>query len=429
MGTLVVDTSVSKVYSVNFNKMPLELRLIIFFAICFTSTFGLYSIYHYARKRIRELGTKVRPLHSLVKIVQISIYLLALVILIVIAEIIFYSYYDAVLLTLAIWISYLTAIVIMAFLSYSFFSWYRSTRNPIVLLYGLSSSTIAITGAFAIAISSLILENSPLVIIPHVGAGYPFFFVGWSTILLENGYDIFSTLTYILWWVATILVLRHYSEKSRAKRHWFVLCIPLVYFLLEFQPLFLGFASLLFISEPVLFTVIYTIMLTLSKPIGGIIFSLAFWSIARKLDQGSAVRNYLILSAYGILLVFVSEEAIYLATATYPPFGLATTSFMGLAAFLLFVGIYSTAISVAVDIDLRKSIHRLALKQTKWLDSIGSAQMEQDYITKVVEVVKKNKDVLKSETGIESSLTEDDMKDYLEVVLKEIESSKMKSKV
>ena len=232
------------------------------------------------------------------------------------------------------------------------------------------------------------------------------------------------TLTYLLWWVATILVLRHYSEKSRTKRHWFILCIPSVYFLLQFQPLFLSVASLSFISDPVLFTIIYTIMLTLSKPIGGIIFSLAFWSIARKLGQGSGARSYLILSAYGILFMFVAEEAIYLATAAYPPFGLATTSFMGLSTFLVFVGIYSTAISVAVDTDLRKSIHRLALKQTKWLDSIGSAQMQQDYITKVVEVVKKNKDVLENETGIVSSLTEDDMKDYLEEVLKEIELSK-----
>jgi hypothetical protein len=116
-------------------------------------------------------------------------------------------------------------------------------------------------------------------------------------------------------------------------------------------------ASLSIISgTPVLFTVIYTIMLTLSKPIGGIIFGLAFWSIARKLSQDSAVRSYLILSGYGILLMFVAEEAIYLATAAYPPFGLATISLMGLSAFLVFVGIYSTAISVAADTDLRKSI-------------------------------------------------------------------------
>jgi hypothetical protein len=428
VGTLVVDTSVIKVYSVNFNQLPMEFRVIIFIVIVCTSVFGLYIIHYYAKEKIGGLGTRGMRLQSLARIVQVSIYLLTLVILILIADIIFQSSYSIVLLTLTIWISYLTAITIMGFLAYSFFSWFKSNRNPVVLLYGLASSAFAVTGAFTIVISTLILENQPLVVIPHGGAGYPFFSMGWSTLLLENGENLFSTLTYLLWWFATILVLRHYSERSRTKRHWFILCIPSVYFLLQFQPLFLSIASLSFISDPVLFTVIYTIMLTLSKPIGGIIFSLAFWSIARKLGQDSSARRYLILSAYGILLMFVAEEAIYLATAAYPPFGLATTSFMGLSAFLVFVGIYATAISVAVDTNLRKLIHRLALKQTKWLDSIGAAQMQQDYVTRVVKVVKKNKDVLKDETRIESSLTDDDVKDYLKEVIKEIELNKKTSK-
>ena len=114
----MVDTSVIKVYSVNVNQMPVEFRLVIFFAIACTSVFGLYIIYYYAREKIGGLGTRVMRLQSLARVVQVSIYLLTLVILIVIAEIIFQSSYSILLLTLAIWISYLTAIAIMGFLAY-----------------------------------------------------------------------------------------------------------------------------------------------------------------------------------------------------------------------------------------------------------------------------------------------------------------------
>jgi len=39
-------------------------------------------------------------------------------------------------------------------------------------------------------------------------------------------------------------------------------------------------------------------------------------------------------------------------------------------------------------------------------------------------VSRKNSDAMAEETGIETSMTEDDMKDYLEIVMKELHSKK-----
>ena len=84
------------------------------------------------------------------------------------------------------------------------------------------------------------------------------------------------------------------------------------------------------------------------------------------------------------------------------------------------MGIYSSAISVSEDAMLRKSVRKLIVKETKLLDSIATAQMEQEIQNKVLEATKRLSDTLSKETGIESSLQEEDIKRYCKEVLAEI---------
>ncbi len=51
--------------------------------------------------------------------------------------------------------------------------------------------------------------------------------------------------------------------------------------------------------------------------------------------------------------------------------------------------------------------------------------MEQELHKRVLTIAKKNSDIMTEETGIEPSLSEDDMKQYLEEVLKEIKVRKV----
>jgi thioredoxin-like negative regulator of GroEL len=99
---------------------------------------------------------------------------------------------------------------------------------------------------------------------------------------------------------------------------------------------------------------------------------------------------------------------------------------MGLASLLLLVGIYSAAISVSEDTKLRQTIRKLAIKESKLLDSIGSAEMEQEIIKKVDTIAKKQSDIMKEQTGIIPSMNENDVKDYLEQVINEIKNTKEK---
>jgi hypothetical protein len=168
-----------------------------------------------------------------------------------------------------------------------------------------------------------------------------------------------------------------------------------------------------------MFGMIYTIIFTLSKPTGGILFGIAFWVASKSLPKQSNVKVYLIISALGIVLLFTSNQAIILVSFSYPPFGIATISFMGLASYLILVGVYSSAISIAQDSKLRQTIRRSAIKESKLLDSIGLAHMEDQLMSNVLKTVKLNQKNLTEETGIETSMSQEEIRDYLYDVIKE----------
>jgi hypothetical protein len=132
----------------------------------------------------------------------------------------------------------------------------------------------------------------------------------------------------------------------------------------------------------------------------------------------------MVISAYGLVLLFASNQAIVLVTAPYPPFGLASASFVGLSSYLVVAGVYSSAISVSLDLALRRTIRKSVADQSKLLDSIGTAQMQQEFQSRVLAVTRKISERVEEETGVETSMTEEGMKQHLNDVLKEIRSTK-----
>jgi uncharacterized membrane protein len=251
---------------------------------------------------------------------------------------------------------------------------------------------------------------------PHIGS--IFVFSTYSAVL-NSGYVLSSIVSFMVMWIATILLLRHHSKKLGVVKYWILVIIPFVYFLSQFQPLFLDLLSDYRSSNLIVFNILYTLFFSLSKPIGGILFGIAFWIIARSVRY-SGVSDYLMIAGYGVLLFFTSNQATVLINLPYPPFGMATISFVGLSSYLLFVGIYGSAVSVAEDSNLRKSIRKLAVKESKLLDSIGEAQMEQEIQKRVIALSKVTERIMTEQTGVETSLSEEDAKEYIHEVLAEL---------
>ena len=164
------------------------------------------------------------------------------------------------------------------------------------------------------------------------------------------------------------------------------------------------------------------LVVSMSSTVAGIIFGAAFLSIARTLRRGTAIRDYLILAAYGMLIFYIAGSAT-VSQAAYPPFGLVSTAFTGLSTYLIYVGLYSSAVTLSQDLNLRKTIRKSVMEQSKLLDSIGTAQMERELQTSILTIAKKTSDEMKENSGIEASLSEDDIRDYMSLVIKELKRS------
>jgi hypothetical protein len=86
-------------------------------------------------------------------------------------------------------------------------------------------------------------------------------------------------------------------------------------------------------SDPVFYGILLTFIFAFSKLVVGIFFGIAFWIIARSITPDSIIRKYMIISAYGLVLLFISYQVNGIVVTSYPPFGLVTISFMGLASY------------------------------------------------------------------------------------------------
>ena len=77
-------------------------------------------------------------------------------------------------------------------------------------------------------------------------------------------------------WVATSFQLRNHVEKLGKIRYWVLISLPLIYFLLQFQPVLLQSISSYF-HQDIIFNILYTLFFSAAKPIGEISFGIAFW--------------------------------------------------------------------------------------------------------------------------------------------------------
>jgi hypothetical protein len=273
---------------------------------------------------------------------------------------------------------------------------------------------------FLLAFNIFILISKPSEVREHLTTIYPAFASGSFMGILNSLNVVSGIISFILVWISTSLLLRHYSTRIGRVRYWVIVCIPLAYFVSQFIPIFVDqIARPLITQNPIFMAIVFTLIFTVSKPVGGILFGVAFWIMAKALRHTSVVRDYMIISAVGIILLFVSVQGSVIF-ATYPPFGLVTVSFVGLSSYMTFIGLYSVAMSVAGDISLRQTIRKTAIEESRFIDSIVTAQMEQELEWKVLRVAKKHTYTLGQETGIEPSLTGDDLKQYLQEVLSEV---------
>jgi hypothetical protein len=427
--TLILDISFARLSTLFYGELSdFGTNFIAFIIIVAVTMIAQYFILSFVRQRTKYIGNNKMMQHINVTRIVVTIvqYVLWATLILAILQIAMTKeYYSSILSTISV-ISYSVATMLLLLISYRFFSWYKSDRNSVVLLYGLASVGLLVNAALSIAIVAEIATNIPIQIGQHGQSNYYIVVTGSLGATIDLYYFISFIVSFTLTWAATALLLYHYSNKIGKIKYWVVIGLPLGYFFAQFVTFFLNSFEPLLNTDPFQYGVILTFIFILSKAAGGILFSVAFWSIVRSLNSGSVVRSYMVIAAYGFLLLFISNQVTVIGTAPYPPFGLATLSFTGLSSYLILVGLYSSAVSASLDSKLRQSIRKFAIAESKLLDSIGTAQMEQEIENKVMKMANDSERLMVDETGIHSSLSDNEIKQYLHEVLSEVKEIKNK---
>jgi hypothetical protein len=135
------------------------------------------------------------------------------------------------------------------------------------------------------------------------------------------------------------------------------------------------------------------------------------------------INDYLRISAVGVVILFVSFFA-NPSAGSYVPFGVLSASFFVFGAYLYFAGIYSSAISIASDVRIRETIRTSLLDKSKLLDNIGQADINRELEKETKDMLKKHEESMRHETGIESAISDFDMKNYLNEVMAELRKAR-----
>ena len=389
---IIFDSIIVKLFSFSGTEPQSTLNVAIF--ILFSATFGLSStILLASMKKVvprRESRLPLTFRYHYVIILGTLVLTLAIMLLIIL-QLIFLQQYSIDLLRFQTYLSHLSPVVFLSFLIFSFLRWLTIKRNTVILLYSISLFLVCVNLIISlIYLDSYFSSSHSAVVKPLTIVSYVISLGGSSyTQSLSTAFDVLSLVSFLFMWIATVALLSQFRYKMGRLKFLLLMSIPLLYYLFPFQGYFGDVFFPLLVEAPVAFTIIYILIFSATKQVGAVFFGLTFWS-ASSLVYNERLRKSLLISSIGMAILFSSIELAPLQYRVYPPFGLVTEAYIPIGAFLLFVSIFTSAIQISRDAELRREFYKSAAGQLELLKNIGVSQMERELEEKVKAMQKRS---------------------------------------
>lgn len=415
----IADADFIKSFSVSFTGVSLFICIV---AIFIASQIIILK-HDLISKDLNIIRGKKISLHRIIEYVQ---YFLIVLTIVIIFQILFTSQYFRIELHLAFLVSYVIAVFLMGLLAIKLFKWFIVSRSIVTLLFGLASTLICANAIISIILFDSVLNSKGFEIIT------PFTEVIFNSLLSEDStlYNIYflQAVTmagyYVSTWAATVLLLIHHSKRVGRPIFWTIVILPLFFFFYYFTFLFEYFLP----TEPYkvvitsdiamsFITYLYTVLI-----IGGLI-TIGFYSVARSIKENRIARFSLIITGIGFLFYFGAGWSTVIQTA-YPPYGLPNVIMVGLASFLIFTGLYNSAVSISRDVYLRNLIKKSILHESKFLSGMATAQLNEELEKLVLNMTKKEIQEMSNVVNIDPSISSEEIKQYVNEVMEEILKSK-----
>jgi hypothetical protein len=228
--------------------------------------------------------------------------------------------------------------------------------------------------------------------------------------------------------VAVAYFLRYFKDQIGRAIFWTIIILPPVLFLTGiFAPQLIKSTASEFVYMDPKF-LLFRVMGTAGWVAADFVIAYAYILVAKTLGRQIStsrnnIINYLVIAAFSTILVSPATNN-WITNNSYPPFGAIQRAFLVLASFLFSIGIYSVAVSVAQDAELRNLARKYA-KEYALLDTLGSAESKADVMRKLVKVIRQHADAMEKETAVESSMLDDNEdRHYLDLVISETKGKK-----
>lgn len=386
LAVLFIDMQISNAAHLFYKDISTDIGVAIFITISFVYLIVQQYILSYANKEPLQIQVESSSFRTIKRIINFITFFIVICFLTIILEILISQYYDSIMLLLVLGATNAIAIIAMGTIASKFFSWYRNRKQATILIFGTMALTISITAFVTVLFMGAVLIDHPEKVYADIIVSLPIIEEGTFLSLLNYIYYYMAVSSYVVTWVITTLLLKDYVIKLGKFKYWFVLSLPLIFYLSQLLVTQFG----LFIPDDAAgnlsFQMWFLFFYTPSSLVGGILFSIPFFLIIRKLSKTEPLRNFLRITAYGLILFFAAGSATVYHTP-YPPFGLLTVAAIGPSAYLIALGVYYSARIISknriIEIQLKKSS-----EYSQFFANIGSAEMEKT-MTEIVEEIRK----------------------------------------
>ena len=415
----VVDSNFVKVFFGTSLDIPGNFHLLLFVSFVIIASIINNICLQFVRNNDTEARasrpTVLRTTYFGTLIVQYGI---LIILIIIITEMLVVQAYGKFLLLLVVYLSHFWSAIMIAILAFAFVQWFKFTRSPSILVYGVVSIVILFLILIALPLlteqyslqtvsiyprdyTSLILDT----IVPSTNIAFVF---GLGNLVLP--------LMILSSWILTVSLLKVYAYRIGRRKFWVIVSIPLLFQLFSFVV-----RNPDFVTDPNIVQTIYSkqfqFVIGIGYQISGLFFASGFFIIAIKMKR-KGMKNYLLISAIGIASLFSSIQPGMPFYAAYPPFGLVTLMFLALSSYMLLVGMLGSAAYVSNDSELRQEIAKGLDRDSDVLKKMGWAEIQRNIESRVLPLADK---VESTEMQSELTAREEDVKMLIEDVLKEIQ--------
>jgi len=408
------------------NKTSLNFRIFIFLGISVTFLILSSAIVKYNWNYINQYIRKSNRIYAIFKITLLTQIFIFSAVILLNTQIIMLHHYTTYILIISLFVSYSLSFFILFFLNYQFLRWYNIKKNYLFLFFSLAFSTILLESIFKLGFTEIMVMLKPETIFPMTIGSSIFIRADSLQAFFNNIFPILSILSFVFSWIGSSIMLKEYSHKVGGRvKYWAIVSIPLIFYISQFFVQVNSQIIFELTSNITSFSIALTIIYIFSKLIGGLLFGIPFWIIAKMINN-SAIKTSMTIAGFGFVFLFLTNQANGIIVTPYPPFGIITSLFFGFSSFLLMIGFYCSAIYISENRDIRKLIKNDIIKYNL-LSQMGSRFIEDKTISYINQIRKSTK----NELFIDYSglfLKDEDIKQYIKNVINEINKKKNNEK-